>query len=241
MGYNSADGAALVAAAVQAAIHGGAPRRTVAAVAAAVAGTVMSASAAPRQPATKPQVHSQDARNDALEADSPEQLLTSLRAARRAQRLRKKQRRREAKQAAGPSQSHNEDVVTSTVPAEVPSTDGAAGQRTEHVGALVAAPAQAPRPLAASAPVAQPRGQDSRKDKPIRSRSRHDADDLKDQRSRSSIGDSDADALSMMGLKSHYYKTSDVASSGMPSRGRPAATGSVHTTPPYDPGIPGRR
>ena len=158
MSYNAADGAALVAAAVQAAIHGGAPRRTVAAVAAAVAGTVLSAAAAPRQPATKPQVHSQDAQNDALEADSPEQLLASLRAARRAQRLRKKQRRREAKQAAGPPQSHNEDVVTSTVPAEVPSTEGAAGQRTEHVGALVAAPAQAPE--RAQAP-------DSRKDKQI--------------------------------------------------------------------------
>ena len=225
MGYNSADGAALVAAAVQAAIHGGAPRRTVAAVAAAVAGTVLSAAAAPRQPATKPQVHSQDARNDALEADSPEQLLASLRAARRAQRLRKKQRRREAKQAAGPPQSHNEDVVTSTVPAEVPSTDGAAGQRTEHVGALVAAPAQAPRSLAVSAPVAQPRGQDTRKDKPIRSRSRQ------------KLPAEDLNVLRDMGIELNSNITaSDVASSGMPSRGRPAATGSVLMTPPYDPG-----
>ena len=148
MGYNAADCAALVAAAVQAAIHGGAPRRTVAAVAAAVAGTVLSAAAAPRRPTTKPQVQPQDAQSAVLEADNPEQLLASLRAARRAQRQRKKQRRRDARQAANlppPAENAQQHFAETT-------SAGTAGLSAEHVGAPAAAPAPVPHsPDAASA------------------------------------------------------------------------------------------
>ena len=204
MGYNAADGAALVAAAVQAAIHGGAPRRTVAAVAAAVAGTVMSAAAAPRRPATMPQVHTQDAQSEAHEADSPELLLASLRAARRAQRLCKKQRRREAKQAAGTSQSPPSDVVTSM------DIDGAVGLCTKHVGALVAAPAQVPaspvQPTAGTSSM-QPREHDVRKVGQSRKADHHE--DMLD------LG-IDLDARS-------DYTASNVASSGMSVHGQSAA------------------
>jgi len=214
MGYNAADGAALVAAAVQAAIHGGAPRRTVAAVAAAVAGTVLSAAAAPRRPATKPQVHTPDAQSQAHEADSPELLLASLRAARRAQRLRKKQKRREAKQAAGTSQSPPSDVVTS------PDIDGTAGLCTKHVGALVAAPALVPSssvPLAVSTSSMQPREHDVRKARQSRRPDFHE--DLLD------LG-IDPDARS-------DYTASIVASSGMPADGQSAA---AHSGILLDPG-----
>ncbi|CAK0862539.1 unnamed protein product [Prorocentrum cordatum] len=98
MSANAADGPSLVAAAVQAAIREGAPRRTVAAVAAAVAGTVMSATARPSVPATMHKERAQDAQGKAEDSDDPVQLLEKLRAVRRAQRLRKKEKRRTAKQ-----------------------------------------------------------------------------------------------------------------------------------------------
>jgi len=96
----SADGAALIAAAVQAAIHAKAPRRTVAAVAAAVASAFarpVKASAAPtaggpRSDGAVPMVV-QEA------GSSAEEMLESLREHRRAQRKAKKERRRAAKAA----------------------------------------------------------------------------------------------------------------------------------------------
>jgi len=91
------DGVALVAAAVQAAIQAGAPRRTVVVVAAAVAGTSLSAAARPTLSATRAREPPLDPQSAAEDTGDPAQLLASLRASRRMQRLRKKQRRREAK------------------------------------------------------------------------------------------------------------------------------------------------
>ena len=199
MGYNAADGAALVAAAVDAAIRASAPRRTVAAVAAAVAGTVLSAAAAPRQPATKPQVHTQDPQSATLEADSPDKLLASLRAVRRAQRLRKKQRRRDAKQAAGLSLS----AADLPQPLADVKDDGAAGLCAEHVGALAAVPA-VPQSSLAAAPVHQLREHDARNDVSAAER-RQCAAEL---------------GLSFDGSQSNLT-VSEVASSGMPLRGQP--------------------
>jgi hypothetical protein len=202
MGYNAADGAALVAAAVDAAHRAGAPRRTVAAVAAAVAGTVLSAAAAPRQPATKPQVHTQEPPSATLEADNPEKLLASLRAVRRAQRLRKKQRRRDAKQAAGLSLS----VAELPQPNADVKDDGAAGLCAEHVGAPAAAPA-VPQSSLAAALAPQLREHDVRK--------------LDRNRSRASDKAELADlGISIAGSQSNMT-ASDVASSGMPLRGQP--------------------
>jgi len=94
----AADGAALVAAAVQAAIQAGAPRRTVAAVAAAVAGTSLSAAARSTPTETRARVPPLDPQKPAEESGDAAQLLERLKAVRKAARLRKKQRRREAKQ-----------------------------------------------------------------------------------------------------------------------------------------------
>ena len=77
----------------------------------------------------------------ATEADNPEQLLASLRAARHAQRQRKKQRRREARQAANlppPAEKAQRKF------AETPPSAGTAGLSAEHVGAPAAAPAPVP-------------------------------------------------------------------------------------------------
>ena len=156
MSYHPADGAALVAAAVQAAIRERAPRRTVAAVAAAVAGTVLSAAARPSLPATKPKVYTQDAQSLAEDADDPAQLLASLRAVRRAQRVRKKQRRREAKQAALNSQRSTPSEPQ--LVADVSLDAGTAGQCAEHVGASAAVPAPVPKSSTAVPSSTQPHG-----------------------------------------------------------------------------------
>ena len=71
-------------------IHAHAPRRTVAAVAAAVAGTVLATPARPAQPATLRQTRAQDAQSHAEDDGDPVQLLANLRAVCRAQRKRKK-------------------------------------------------------------------------------------------------------------------------------------------------------
>jgi len=204
MSYNAADGAALVAAAVQAAIRERAPRRTVAAVAAAVAGTVMSAAAAPARPATMHRMRTQDAQSETLEADNPDKLLASLRAVRRAQRLRKKQRRRDAKQAAGMSPSAAEILQPS---ADV-KDDDAAGLCAEHVGAPAAVPA-VPQSSSAAALAPQPKEQDLRKHHRIRRSASTNA-------ALAELGISDAGSHSNM-------TASEVASSGMPIRGRPRA------------------
>ena len=87
MNLSAADGAALLAAAVQAAIRERAPTRTVAAVAATVAGTFVSAAARQSPPATRAQARTMDAEraNADVEADDPVQLFASLRAHRRTQ------------------------------------------------------------------------------------------------------------------------------------------------------------
>jgi len=89
MSSHAADGAALVTAAVQAVIQAGAPRRTVAVVAAVVAGTSLSAAARATSPVTKAKAQPPDPQSTAEEAGDSAQLLASLLAVRRAQRLRK--------------------------------------------------------------------------------------------------------------------------------------------------------
>ena len=146
MSYSAADGASLVAAAVQAAIRERAPRRTVAAVAAAVSGTVLSAAARPFAPATMHKERAQDAQGKAEESDDPGPLLEKLRAVRRAQRQRKKEKRRAAKQAA------SEPPVPPCASLDGPQhcvgaihpIAGAAGPSADFGGSLVAVPAQAP-------------------------------------------------------------------------------------------------
>ena len=95
----SADGPALVAAAVQTAVLAKAPRRTVQAGASAVAGVVLGRPTAVRPSPKQSQVTagSQCATEPAA-GDSPEELLAKLRSARSAQRRRKKERRRAARQ-----------------------------------------------------------------------------------------------------------------------------------------------
>ena len=141
----AADGAALVAAAVDAAIKACAPRRTVAAVAAAVAGTCLSAAARPCV-ATKPKVCTQDAQSAAGETDDPAQLLETLRAVRRTQRHRKKEKRRAAKQAAAEAPAPPLQSFDGLQPdvAATHSIAGAAGPSADLGGSLAAAPAPAP-------------------------------------------------------------------------------------------------
>jgi hypothetical protein len=155
MSLTVADGAILVAAAVEAAIGKNAPRGTVAAVAAAVAGKVLSA-VARNTPAAKPKVLFSPAPNMPDEANDPVQLLATLRAVRSAQRFRKKQRRREAKQAALYSQSPRTNDLQPRV--EVSHDSGTAGPRAEHVGVPAAAPAPAPDSPPATAAPRQPPG-----------------------------------------------------------------------------------
>ena len=155
MSPNAANGASLVAAAVQAAIREGAPRRTVAAVAAAVAGTVLSAGA--QVPATKPVVRTPNAQsNDDECSDDPALLLEKLRSVRRAQRQRKKQKRREAKQAAADSQRSGSSAQHDNA---VPINASTAGQCTEVGASSVAVPAPVPpRSPVATSPLLQPKG-----------------------------------------------------------------------------------
>jgi hypothetical protein len=146
MSANAADGAALVAAAVvQATIREHAHRRTVAAVAAVVAGTVLSAAARPGSQATMPKVRTQESwMHHAWQMMPTTQpsCRHHMRVMRHAQRLRKKQRRREAKQAALNSQcpAHSDDQPCNDVS---PAT-GAGGQRAKHVGASADVLAPAP-------------------------------------------------------------------------------------------------
>ena len=96
----AADGPALLAAAVKAAISAKAPRRTVQAVAAAVAGVFARPAPACVTPsvATKVRAETGSAANQSP-GTSAEELVDALRLARRNQRRLKKQRRREQKQA----------------------------------------------------------------------------------------------------------------------------------------------
>ena len=91
----TADGAALLAAAIRSAVLAKAPRRTVQAIASAVTGVVLrSGNDVPRPAApVRESTHADEAADDSS-------LLAALRASRKAQRIRKKARRREAKLAA---------------------------------------------------------------------------------------------------------------------------------------------
>jgi len=141
MSYLAADGAALVAAAVQAAIRERAPRRTVAAVAAAVTGTLVSATARPCPAATVHKARTLDAQGNAEVVDDPAQLLATLRAVRRAQRQKKKERRRAAK-AKAQLDASNQIVV---VDAMVDSTAGNADRCARSEGTVVAVSAVSAR------------------------------------------------------------------------------------------------
>jgi hypothetical protein len=213
MSHNVADGAPLVAAAVQAAIRESASVRMVAAVAAAVAGKVLSAAAQPTWHATKRKEHTQDAPM-VSEADNPEQLLATLRAARRAQRHRKKQRRREAKQAAI-SPPPAEDAQQNF--AETLQSAGTAGQRAEHVGAPAAAPAPVPHsPDAATSAAGAASPEPPREQPPGLPLQRPPKRSTLANEFRSELADlgiSDAGSRSNM-------TASDIASSGMPPRDR---------------------
>ena len=139
MSLNHADGAALVAAAVQAAIREHAPRRTVAAVAAAVASVVFATRSSPsatRAKATCDRNVSSflkgDTQSAAADNDDPVQLLNSLRAVRSAQRKRKKERKQAAKQAAYNAQRAPTDSEPSAHIAN--SGSDIAGQSTDHGG-----------------------------------------------------------------------------------------------------------
>ena len=136
------DGAALLAAAIRAACLAKAPRRTVQAVAAAVTGVLVrpTAAAEPRAAASVP-AGAQSAHD---EAASPDQLVDSLRVARRAQRARKKERRRAAKLAATDARAPPPNTAGLQPGAEaLQPCDSAAGSRADPGGSPAAEPAQA--------------------------------------------------------------------------------------------------
>ena len=146
MSSNAADGPALVAASVEAAIRANASVRTVAAVAAAVAGKVLSAAARPTPSATRASPRArEDAQCHADGASDTAVLLESLRARRRARRVRKNANRKAARLAkAG---------------VDTPDDDRSAG-RCAAVGetAAAAVPAQASVAQSLESPPLQPDG-----------------------------------------------------------------------------------
>ena len=132
IGAMSADGAALLAAAVSAAIRAKAPRRTVQAVAAAVTGVLTrpacATPAAERRETAKPD-NLNSKKLDANEV-SAETLLAALRASRRAQRRRKKERRRASKKvsaaATAPGNTAGDEAETADLGAKPMDTSEAA-------------------------------------------------------------------------------------------------------------------
>ena len=138
MGAMSADGPALLAAAIRSAIQAGAPRRTVQAVAAAVAGVLVRPPAAAAEPHTDAAAPAGPAGPAEGEAD-PAQLVSRLRAVRRSQRMKKKERVRAAKQAAAEAQSP--EPLQPVGPSDSIPED-AAGQCPGAEGAPAAAPAR---------------------------------------------------------------------------------------------------
>ena len=153
----SVNGAELLFAAIKPAIHAGAPRRTIHAVACGVAGVILR----PEAKRTVPPVRrAETTEHDAVGVSGdPAVLLESLRNVRRMQRLRKKERRRAAKLAARGVPSNDNDV-SSNIP------DGAAGGHTDDRGSSVVELARAPVAPAddvplninAGAPISQPIG-----------------------------------------------------------------------------------
>lgn len=147
MGPLAADGAALVAAAVAAAIRERASLRTVAAVAAAVAGRVLEA-ARPDLPAAVPQARTQDAQSAAGETDDPAQLLETLRAVRRTQRKKKKERRRAAKLETRDNPDQKADLADQS--AQIEGTVAAASAMPDEITQPSAATAVQSAPLRSS-------------------------------------------------------------------------------------------
>jgi hypothetical protein len=137
----SADGPALLAAAVRAACQANAPRRTVQAVAAAVTGVLVRPHTVAAEPHTDTGVRA-GARSNAEADGDPAMLLSSLRAVRKAQRQRKKERRLAAKQAA-PLASNDAPIEVSAPNADVPTSKADVADQsavTEGVSAAVPAP-----------------------------------------------------------------------------------------------------
>lgn len=158
MSLSAADGAVLIAAAVQAAIRERASNRCISGIAAAVAGQVVTRistgqAAARQQPAARSKERWRD---PAEEANDPAELLASLRAHRRAVRAKKKERRRTAKLAAAGAHVPPTDDVASRPAVEIlESLAGAAGSCADLGGGPAAMPAQAPEaPTAPSPPLA---------------------------------------------------------------------------------------
>ena len=153
----AADGAALLAAAVRAAVLAKAPRRTVQAVAAAVTGVLLRPVTAAAEPRTGP-IAPPDAPGNAEDACDPAILRATLRSVRSARRQRKKQNLREAKQAALASQ---ETLPSDSQPrAEVHHDASTAGHRAELGGVPATEPAPVlESPLGPNSP-SSPRGLD---------------------------------------------------------------------------------
>ena len=103
-------GAALLAATIEAGIRAKAPRRTVQAVASAVAGVLTRPADAERLTVTRPPRAGTAVPHDA--SGDPAQLIDTLRAGRRMQRLKKKRRRNAAKLAARDSTSRPDEPDT---------------------------------------------------------------------------------------------------------------------------------
>jgi hypothetical protein len=137
----SADGPALLAAAVRAACQANAPRRTVQAVAAAVTGVLVRPHTVAAEPHTDTGVRAGAQSNAEADGD-PAMLLSSLRAVRKAQRQRKKERRLAAKQAA-PLASNDAPIEESAPNADVSISKADVADQsavTEGVSAAVPAP-----------------------------------------------------------------------------------------------------
>lgn len=132
----SADGPALLAAAVRAACLAKAPRRTVQAVAAAVAGVLVRPATSGDAPsvvnAGRVRSEFSHGRNPGGSDTSPEVLLEKLRAARREQRQRKKNNRRAAKAQAAAANASSQNEAN-----EAEATHDVA--QTERVGGLSSA------------------------------------------------------------------------------------------------------
>ena len=132
----AADGAALLAAAVRAAVLAKAPRRTVQAVAAAVTGVL----AAPARSSGAGQVSQRTAELSDAGAGSPESLLAALREARTARRNRKKERKRAAKVAAAAA-APGKDALTRGPELDEPALTEAALAKHDDAASPAASPA----------------------------------------------------------------------------------------------------
>ena len=128
MGAMAADGGALLAAAVRAAILAKAPRRTVQAVAVAVAGVILRppATAAPEPVVSERAGNQRAASAFASDCASAEVRLEQLREARRARRKRKKERRRARSEVADTVDKEGDVEMAAGAPAEPASASSAA-------------------------------------------------------------------------------------------------------------------